>query len=111
TDVLERVDLGAVAADLEMQVRAGGIAGRADLADDLAGADLGPDAGLDAAEVRVEGAQAVGVHDLDEVAVAAVAAGGADHALGRGQHARAGRGGDVDALVAARGALAGEVAE
>src|SRR5690606_12115283 len=87
-DVVQRVDLSPVAAHFEMQVRAGRIAGRADLADHLAGADLGPGSRLDAAQVGVEGAQAVGVLDLDVVAVAAVAAGGHDHALGRGQHAR-----------------------
>src|SRR5690606_32164844 len=60
----------AVHAHHEVQVAAGRAAGRADLRDQLPGADLLPDVHPDAAgrDVRVPGADAAGVLDLDEVA-------------------------------------------
>src|SRR5690606_26146649 len=110
-DEIERIDLDAVAAHLEVQVRAGRIAGRADAADGLAGEHLGPAPRLDAAQVGIEGAQAVGVTDLDEIAIAAIATRGRDHAFGRGQDARAGRRGDVHSGVLTGARLAGEAAQ
>lgn len=81
--VLERVDVGAVAgsrADLEVQVRTGGVAGGTGAADALASGDLL--AGLDGErrQVGVLGVPAVGVPDDDLVAVGAGPAGGDDGA-------------------------------
>ena len=56
---------------LEMQVRAGGPAGRAAEADDVAGADPGAHLDLSLGQVAVGGLKAVLVADDDEVAVAA----------------------------------------
>src|SRR4051794_7530783 len=65
------VDRAAVDADLEVQVAAGGGAGRADRGDVLAGADLLADADVDPAvdDVGVAGADAAAVVDQDPVAV------------------------------------------
>src|SRR5690606_14405298 len=68
----ERVDQIAVDEDFEMQVRAGRLAGRADIADDLALSDLTADAEpvSVARHVAIGGLVAVDVLDLDLVAVA-----------------------------------------
>src|SRR5690606_23853654 len=69
-DDLGGVDLAAVAAHLEMQVRAGRIAGRADQADALARRHRFARVDVDAAEVSVQAGHAVGMLHLDKVAVA-----------------------------------------
>ncbi len=77
-EVLERVDVGAVAggrADLEVQVRAGAVAGRAGTADPLPAGDLLAGLHREGREVRVLGVPAVGVPDDDLVAVRAGPAG------------------------------------
>src|SRR6266436_5411199 len=65
-----RIDSFAVDARLVVQMRSGGAAGRADLADDLAGLDRVADLGVDAGEVAVARRHAVAVVDLDHLAVA-----------------------------------------
>src|SRR5581483_12224651 len=54
-EVPERVDRLAVHANLEVQVRPGRVAGRADVADDLALGDLLPDGDADVRLVAVRG--------------------------------------------------------
>src|SRR5690606_22434914 len=82
-DDLGRVDLGAVAADLEMQVGTGRIAGRADQADAAALGDRVARSHVDAAQVGIEGVHAVRVAKLDEVAIAARIMADTDHAAFR----------------------------
>src|SRR5690606_19477363 len=96
-----RVDGLAALVDFVVQVRAGRQAGGADIADDVALRDLhaAPDAGLEALHVGVGGFVAVGVANLDVVAVAAVAAREHHRARACGHDGRAGGGGEVHALV------------
>ncbi|MNX50170.1 hypothetical protein D3C86_807880 [compost metagenome] len=95
-----------------MQVRAGRIAGRADQADPLARGDLLARMHIDAAEVAIDAAQAIGVLHLDEVTVAAGLETGAHHPPfgGRIDAGALGRG-DVDALVGAGLGLDGQLAQ
>src|SRR3546814_3666823 len=74
----------AVAIDLEMQVRAGGEAGRADIADPLAAADVLAAAHRDAAHMAIAGAEPAAVAELHIIAEAAGAAGHRHRAGGRG---------------------------
>lgn len=106
TEVLERVDVGAVAgggAHLEVQVGPAGVAGRAGAADPLAAGDLL--AGLDAerGEVGVLGVPAVGVLDDDLVPVGSRPARRLHRARTHGLDAGAGRHREVDARVVAAG--------
>src|SRR5262249_50823531 len=73
----ERLDGGPVVQDAEVQVRAGGVAGAADVADGLAGLDLLPVADRHGplAEVVVDGLPAVAVVE-DDVVAGVGAAGG-----------------------------------
>lgn len=105
-EVLERVDVGAVAgsrAHLEVQVRPRAVAGRAGTADALPAGDLL--AGLDpeGGEVRVLGVPAVGVPDDDLVAVRPGPAGGDDLAGSDRLDGGPRRHGEVDARVVAAG--------
>src|SRR5262249_56597693 len=79
--------------------RAGRASGGADLADDLADADHLPDLDVDLREVAVAGGEPVAVVDLDQVAVAALAAGHGDDAGGGRMHRLAVVAAQVDAGV------------
>src|SRR4029450_6906492 len=81
-----RVDEVVVDQDLEVTVRAGRPAGRADIADDLAlfHGDAGRDAFGVTRHVAVSRRVAVGVADADVIAVAAFAAHELDGAVARG---------------------------
>ena len=98
-----RVDrVTAAGADLEVQVRAGDVAGRADVADQLAGADDvtgAHDVRRLVAEPQL-GAVVEGDHGL--VAVGAVVAGRGDHAVRDGMDRGAAGGGEVQAGVEVR---------
>src|SRR3546814_18501867 len=78
----------AVAIDLEMQVRAGGEAGRADIADHLAAADVLAAAHRAAAHMAIAGAEPAAVAALHIIAEAAGAAGPRHRAVGRGMGRR-----------------------
>src|SRR3546814_20159111 len=73
----------AVAIDLEMQVRAGGEAGRAAIADHLAAADVLAAAHRDAAHMAIAGAETAAVAELHIIAAAAGAAAHRPRAVGR----------------------------
>ncbi|MOA19849.1 hypothetical protein D3C78_1402560 [compost metagenome] len=92
-----------LAVDLELvvQVRAGGEAGHADVADDLPllDAGAGADALGEAAQVAVDGAVALAMLDDHGVAIATLAACLDDPAITGGLDRRAGRRGVIDALV------------
>ena len=94
-----RVDEVRVDQDLEVAMRAGRQAGRADIADDLAllHGDAGRDAGGIARHVAIGGGEAVGVADADVIAVAAFAADLLHGAVAGGEDRRAGGRGPVDA--------------
>ena len=95
-----------------MKVRAGGIAGGADQTDALTGCDRIAVRHIDPAQVAVQGAHAVGVAHLDEVAIAlGVIARADDFALGGGEDGRAFRRGDIHALVRARLGFDGQFAQ
>lgn len=64
-----RVDRRTVDADLEVQVRSVGVAGRADGGDRLALGDLLPGGDVERAAMRVEGLHSAAVVDNDAVAV------------------------------------------
>jgi hypothetical protein len=95
----ERIDRDAVAMDLEMKVRAGGEAGRADLADHLAAMHALAHPGQDPAHMAVIGLGAAAMVDRDHVAVPPVPAGELDPAVGDGDDLGAVAGAQVDALV------------
>ena len=97
----QRIDEARIDQHLVVKVRAGGEAGRADIADDLALAHLlaGGDALAEAQHVAVGGVIAVGMADAHVVAVLALAARLLDDAAAGGEDGRAGRGGPVDAGV------------
>lgn len=104
--VHQGVDVGAVAgsgADLEVQVRAGAVAGRAGAADALASGDLLAGLHAEGREVGVLGVPAVGVPDDDLVAVGTGPAGGDDLAGSDGLDGGTGGHGEVDAGVVAAG--------
>ena len=87
---------------MQMRTRRG--AGGSDIADDVALAD--PLAGAHtrsiAQHVRIGGLVIVGVLDADIIAIAAIAAGALDRAIARCIDWRAGRCGEISALVQAR---------
>ena len=85
-----RIDRFVVDAGFVVQMRAGGAAGRADAADDVADLDVLADAHVDRRQMAVAGRELVAVVDLDHLAVAAVPAGGDDGAGGGGAHRIAG---------------------
>lgn len=106
TEVLERVDVGAVAgggAHLEVQVGPAGVAGRAGAADPLAAGDLLPGLDAERGEVGVLGVPAVGVLDDDLVPVGSRPARRLHRARSHGLDAGAGRHREVDARVVAAG--------
>ncbi len=82
-----------------MEVGPGRKAGRADIADQLPGADVIADMGDDPAHMGIAGAHVAGVADLDVIAVAAMPAGIAHHAVGGGHDRRSHRRAIIDALV------------
>src|SRR5262245_13449011 len=94
-----RIDRFAVDPRLVVQMRSGGAAGRADLADDLAGLDRMADLGVDAGEVAVARRDAVAVVDLDHLAVAALPAGECHRAVRGCAHRVAGLAAHVEAGV------------
>jgi hypothetical protein len=100
----DRIDRAAVDADFVMEMAAGRTAGRAHQADDLAALHAGIVGDEDLREVAVARLDAAAMVDLDEVAVAALAAGMADDAVGGRVDRRADRAGDVDAGMHRRGA-------
>src|SRR5262245_5601826 len=79
-----------------MQMRAGWAAGRADLADDLAGLLGIADLAVHAGKVAVAGREAVAVVDVDHLAVAALPAGDGHGTVGGGAHRIAGLPGHVE---------------
>src|SRR3954453_20721888 len=83
-EVRARVDRLALDPDLPVQVRARGVAGAADEADDLAARDLVAHLDVERALVTVERAQGVAVVDHGAVAVAVLDVGDDDDAVGRG---------------------------
>lgn len=116
------VDLFAVDQDFIMQVRAGGAAGGADIADDLALGDFAAvfQAFFEAVEVGVGGAVFFGVFDADEVAAGAFGAQEGDNAVTAGFDGSADRGGKVGSAVhfaiaedgvAAQAEIAGDTGE
>src|SRR5262245_18836527 len=94
-----RIDCFAVDPRLVMQMRSGGAAGRADLADDLAGLDRVADLGVDAGEVAIACRQAVAVVDLDHLAIAALPAGECHRSVRSCAHRVTGVAAHVDAGV------------
>src|SRR5512135_1926737 len=66
---LLRIDRFAVDAGLIVQMRAGRTACRANLADDLADADLLADFDVDLRQMAIAGGEAVAVVDLDHIAI------------------------------------------
>ena len=82
--IVERVLAHAVDRDLPVQMRAGGVAGRADIADRLALGDLLAGGHCDGAHVAVERGDAVAMVDDDTIAVAG-------HGAGRDDRAAVGR--------------------
>src|SRR5690606_32534286 len=102
---------GARGVDLHVEVGAGGVAGGAHPADDLAGGDLLADADADRGLVGVPdlGAVVEGQHRL--VAVGAVPAGGGDRAGVDGLDQRAAGGGEVEAGVLAGGPVGAGLTE
>src|SRR5690606_14654154 len=70
-----RIDRIAIDAGFVMQMRPGGAAGGADVANGLADADALADLDANGGEVAVAGGEAVAMVDLDHAAVAAVPAG------------------------------------
>src|SRR5262245_3590258 len=87
---LGRVLRAATVAHLEVQVRAGGAAGRADLGDLAAALQDVALADEQLRSVRVAGDQVVAVVDVDRIAVLRVEAGEDDYASGGGVDRRAG---------------------
>src|SRR5699024_10512070 len=84
----------------EVQVAAGGAAGRADVADGVAGGDGGTHRGVEALQVVVAGHDAVAVIDLHAVAGGVVVL-DRDHGAGlRGVHRGAAGGAEVDPVMA-----------
>src|SRR5688572_17635103 len=85
-----------------MQVRAGGAAGRADVADDVAALHARAGTNGKARQMTVARRESVAVRDVDDVAVA-VGPLGLDHdSVSGGANGLADRGGDVDRVVLAR---------
>src|SRR3954453_12760826 len=111
----DRVDRALVDPHLEVEVAARGGARAADGGDDLPGVDVlsRPDERAAGADVRVPGADAVAVADLDPVAVGPEGAGVDDGSRGRRTDVGAAAGGDVGAAVVGVGTrgLAGARAE
>ena len=94
-----RIDRFAVDARLVVQMRAGRAAGRAELADHLADADLVADRDVDLRQMAVAGRKPVAVIDLDHLAVAAAPAGDGDGAGGGGVDRLADFAAEIDAGV------------
>ena len=90
-----------VDAELEVQVRAGGVTGRAHGANRGALREFLAFVHVDAAQVRVHRALALAVIDVDDVAVAVLHAGKGDQAIAHGAHGCARGGGVVHARVLA----------
>ena len=98
---MQRIDGPVVQPHLEMQMRAGGAAGGADIADDLALADAHAlaDAARDAALVGVERHVAIVVADHDGAAIAAAPGGVGDDAIAGGVNGGAPGRAEIDAGV------------
>src|SRR5262245_45440333 len=96
---LGRVLRRATVANLEVQVRAGGAAGRADVGDLAAALQNVAFAYIQFGAVRVAGNQVVAVVDVDHVAILRMEAREDDDARGGGVHRRAVVGEEVDAFV------------
>src|SRR5579883_2793168 len=96
-----RIDRLLAAAQFEMELRLGDVAGRADAGDDLAAAHLFPAPDQDGAAMGIGGNPSLRMLDQDQVAIAAqlVADIGDNPAIG-GPDRGAARGGDVDPLIA-----------
>ena len=94
-----RIDGVAVHARLVVQMRPGRAPGRADLADDLAGAHPLPDLDVIVGQMPVAGREPVAVVDLDHLAVAALPAGDRDVAVGGRAHRIAGLAAEIQAGV------------
>ena len=82
-----------------MQVRSGGAAGGANLADGRASLDLFADLDLNGGQMAVHGEQTGAVVQPDGVAIEEIVAGVNHHTVCCGQHWRALGGGDVHAAV------------
>src|SRR5689334_17796749 len=82
-------------------MRAGRQAGRADIADHLALADMLAGRNRDPAHMRIAGAHVAAVAELDEIAMPAVPPGEVHHAVGDRIDRRAIAGAKIDALVEA----------
>ena len=98
--VRDRIDGLGAAAEFEMGLRAGDVAGPPDFGDDLAAADRGAAADQDRLIVGIGRGPAIGMADQDQIAVAAQFVADIDHdtVLGRA-HRVAGLGGDIDAII------------
>src|SRR5688500_20160909 len=90
--VINRIDGLAVVQDLEVQMRAGGAAGAADEAYELAAHHrlAGLDPRREGHEMAVDRGKVAAVLDADPVAIAAVGRRTGDHAIRRGLDRRAG---------------------
>jgi len=88
----QRIDLFAIDMDLVVKVRAGGISGAADIADDLSLADPGAGgyAAVDAAEMRIGRRMPTVMADADVSSIAAIPARRFDDAVAGGVDRRAG---------------------
>src|SRR5262249_36096040 len=98
-----RVDRLAIDAGLVVQMRPGGAAGRANLADDLAAVHRLADLDVDAGQVAVAGREAMAGLDFDHVSVAPLPAGEGHRAIGGGAYRLADVAAHVDAGVKCRG--------
>src|SRR5687767_8796252 len=108
-----RIDRLAVQPNFEVQVRAGGTAGAADRADQLAGPDRLAGFGAECRHVRVSRPQAIAVIDLDAIAVTGPAADEGHPAVGGGIDRRPGRAFEIEPGMEGRaaGKRVGAVAE
>src|SRR6201996_7506622 len=108
--VLVRIHRRVVDADLVVEVRTGGAAYAADVADDFAAVHILAGSDGKPGEMAIEGVDTVAVIEHDFLAVAAGGTGHQDGAVGRGADRLTHGSGDIDALVEGAFAIEGVLA-
>src|SRR5690606_14399945 len=100
-----RIDGAAMDMDLEVKVRPGRTAGAADSADDRAGIDLLPAAGVPSRHVRIASHHAIAMADLDHLAVTGLGTNESHRALSRRMDRRSDGAAEVEPGVHRRAAM------